>query len=160
MHQQYDTTCSQKIFFMTMGTATTGRAVLHHPLIDGIASLWACSSTSFTNMLRRKIEIYAKCRQQDTYFISKVISMTILYTSTINGVMQCLWRSRPPDEGISNLYQDTSILNFLASPTNPTDYSHYITIQSSVNNEAREHQLGQTEHRHAKHFLVSFIKCR
>ena len=86
------------------------------------------------------------------------INMPMLHPSTINGVVQCLWRRRPLDEGTSNLYQDTSILNFLAPPTNPTDYSHYITLQSSVNNEAVEDQIGKVEHHRAKRALFSLIK--
>ena len=84
--------------------------------------------------------------------------MPVLHPSTINGVMQYLWRSRTLDEGTFDLYQDTSILNFLAQPTNPTYYFYYITFRSSVNNEVREHQLGQVEHHCAKRTLVSFIK--
>ena len=101
----------------TVRSTVVGRGVLQPTLIDCVASPGACASSVSTTKLRRNTCISADLRQQDTHCVNKAIKMPTLLPSTINGFMECLWRSRHLDEGTYDLYKDKHMLKFLAPLT-------------------------------------------
>ena len=122
---------------MTVVSTVKGRAVLRPQLINFVATLGACIGSGLTTILRQNIKFYALRQQQDTHYINKEINMPMSVPPTMNGALQCQWRSRPLDEGTADLHQENSVLNFLAPPANSADLSHYANIESSVLNKAR-----------------------